>query len=218
MASSARASDAQIFSAAWERAWQDLGLTPAPNALPQLLAAHAGPDRHYHGLQHIAECLQWLEQLRPQIAQPAELALALCFHDAIYDPQAKDNERRSANWAQAVMQAAGAAPDALQRVDALVMATCHFQPAQAPLPADSAWMLDIDLSILGAPAARFAQYQAQIQAEYAWVPAADYALRRQAVLRSFLQRPAIYQTATMRARLEAQARQNLEQALALAIA
>ncbi|UXC19520.1 MULTISPECIES: hypothetical protein [Comamonas] len=55
--------EAQIFSAAWERAWQDLGLTPAPNALPQLLAAHAGPDRHYHGLQHIAECLQWLEQL-----------------------------------------------------------------------------------------------------------------------------------------------------------
>lgn len=154
----------------------------------------------------------------PQIAQPAELALALCFHDAIYDPQAKDNERRSANWAQAVMQAAGAAPDALQRVDALVMATCHFQPAQAPLPAESAWMLDIDLSILGAPGARFAQYQAQIQAEYAWVPAADYALRRQSVLRGFLQRPAIYQTATMRARLEAQARQNLEQALALAIA
>ena len=208
--------DAQIFSAAWDRAWQDLGLAPAIDALPQLLAAHAGPDRHYHGLQHIAECLQWLEQLRPQVAQPAELALALCFHDAIYNPQAKDNELRSAAWAQAVMQAAGAAPDAVQRVDALVMATCHFQPAQAQLPADSAWMLDIDLSILGAPAARFAQYQAQIQAEYAWVAPADYALRRQAVLRSFLQRPAIYQTATMQARLEAQARDNLQQALAVA--
>lgn len=208
--------DVQIFSAAWDGAWQDLGLTPATDALPQLLAAHAGPDRHYHGLQHIAECLQWLEQLRPQIAQPEELALVLCFHDAIYDPQAKDNELRSAGWAQAVMQSAGAEPDAVQQVDALVMATCHFLPAQAQLPADSAWMLDIDLSILGAPAARFAQYQAQIQAEYAWVPAADYALRRQAVLRGFLQRPAIYQTATMRARLEAQARQNLKQALARA--
>ncbi|MEJ5149118.1 HD domain-containing protein [Comamonas sp. MYb396] len=208
--------DAQIFSAAWDRAWQDLGLTPATDALPQLLAAHDGPDRHYHGLQHIAECLQWLEQLRPQVAQPAELALALCFHDAIYDPQAKDNELRSAQWAQAVLQSAGAEPDAVLRVDALIMSTCHFLPAQAQLPEDSAWMLDIDLSILGAPAARFAQYQAQIQAEYAWVPAADYALRRQAVLRSFLQRPAIYQTVTMQARLEAQARDNLQQALAVA--
>lgn len=216
MTSNTASNDAQIFSAAWDRAWQALGLPPAPDALPQLLAAHSGPDRHYHGLQHIAECLQWLEQLRPQVARPAELALALCFHDAIYDPQAKDNELRSAQWAQAVLQSAGAEPDAVQRVDALIMATCHFQPAQAQQPEDSAWMLDIDLSILGAPAARFAQYQAQIRAEYAWVPAADYALRRQAVLRSFLQRPAIYQTAAMQARLEAQARDNLQQALAAA--
>ena len=210
-----RFSDAQVFSAAWDRAWQDLGLAPpATDTLPQLLAAHSGPDRHYHGLQHIAECLQWLEQLRSLVARPAELALALCFHDAVYDPRAKDNELRSAEWAQAVLQAAGATADAVQRVHALIMATCHFQPAQAQLPEDGAWMLDIDLSILGASPARFAQYQAQIQAEYAWVPAADYALRRQAVLRSFLQRPAIYQTATMQAWLEAQARHNLQQSLA----
>lgn len=215
MASSTQASDAQVFSVAWDRAWQDLGLAPpATDALPQLLAAHSGPDRHYHGLQHIAECLQWLEQLRPLVAHPAELALALCFHDAVYNPRAKDNELRSAEWAQAVLQTAGATPDAAQRVHALIMATCHFQPAQAQQPEDGAWMLDIDLSILGASTARFAQYQAQIQAEYAWVPAADYALRRQAVLRSFLQRPAIYQTATMQAWLEAQARHNLQQSLA----
>lgn len=215
MASSTQAPDTQVFSAAWERAWQDLGLGyPTTDALPQLLAAHSRPDRHYHGLQHIAECLQWLEQLRPLVTRPAELALALCFHDAIYDPRAKDNELRSAEWAQAVLQSAGATHDAMQRVHALIMATCHFQPAQAQLPEDGAWMLDIDLSILGASAARFAQYQAQIEAEYAWVPAADYALRRQAVLRSFLQRPAIYRTTTMRARLEAQARHNLQQSLA----
>lgn len=215
MASSTQAPDTQVFSAAWERAWQDLGLGHSTtDALPQLLAAHSRPDRHYHGLQHIAECLQWLEQLRPLVTRPAELALALCFHDAIYDPRAKDNELRSAEWAQAVLQSAGATHEAMQRVHALIMATCHFQPAQAQLPEDGAWMLDIDLSILGASGARFAQYQAQIEAEYAWVPAADYALRRQAVLRSFLQRPAIYQTATMRARLEAQARHNLQQSLA----
>lgn len=216
MASSTQAPEpVQSLYAAWDRAWQDLGLAPpATDTLPQLLAAHSGPDRHYHGLQHIAECLQWLEQLRPLVARPAELALALCFHDAVYDPRAKDNELRSAEWAQAVLQAAGATADAVQRVHALIMATCHFQPAQAQLPEDGAWMLDIDLSILGASPARFAQYQAQIQAEYAWVPAADYALRRQAVLRSFLQRPAIYQTATMQAWLEAQARHNLLQSLA----
>lgn len=216
MASSIQAPDTQVFSAAWNRAWQDLGLAPpATDALPQLLAAHSGPDRHYHGLQHIAECLQWLEQLRPLVAHPAELTLALCFHDAVYAPRAKDNELRSAEWAQAVLQSAGATHEAMQRVHALILATCHFQPAQAQQPEDGAWMLDIDLSILGASTTRFAQYQAQIQAEYAWVvPAADYALRRQAVLRSFLQRPAIYQTATMQARLEVQARQNLQQSLA----
>lgn len=213
MAHNTQAADAAIFGAGWDEAWQDLGLAPPHGALPLLQQAHAGAERHYHSLQHIAECLQWLGQLRPQVTHPAELALALCFHDAVYNPQAKDNELRSAQWAQEVLQAAGAAPDAVQRVHALIMATCHFQVQQAPPAEDSAWMLDIDLAILGAPAARFAQYQAQIQSEYAWVPADDYALRRKAVLRNFLQRPAIYQTAPMQAWLEAQARHNLHQAL-----
>ena len=202
------------FTADWNWAWQQLGLTPPPDALPALLAVHSAPDRHYHSLQHIAECLAWAEQLRGQVTHPAELVLALCFHDAVYDTHAKDSEWQSAQWAQRVLQAAGAQAATVQRVDALIMATCHFQPTQTQPAEDQAWMLDIDLAILGAPPARFAEYEAQIRAEYAWVPQADYALRRQQVLRSFAQRATIYQTPAMQQRLEPQARRNLQQALA----
>ncbi len=210
---SGHANHRQTYIDGWNQACRQLGLQPQPGALQQLLDAHAAPDRHYHGLQHIAECLDWLATCQGQVAWPAELALALCFHDAVYDAQAKNNELRSAQWAVQVLQTAGAKAQAVERVRALIMATCHFQ-AQHGLPDEDAdWMLDIDLAILGADDARFAEYEAQIRAEYAWVPALLYTQKRAAVLRSFLQRPALYQTPHFHALLEKPARRNLRRAL-----
>ena len=88
-----------------------------------------------------------------------------------------------------------------------------WQPQQGLPAEDTDWMLDIDLAILGAEDARFAEYEAQIQAEYAWVPAPLYAQKRAAVLRGFLQRPALYQTPHFHALLEKPARRNLRRAL-----
>ena len=74
-------------------------------------------------------------------------------------------------------------------------------------------LVDIDLAILGAPAARFAEYTQQISAEYAWVPSEVYAVKRRAVLLGFLDREQIYTTPAVAQRLEERARANLAKAI-----
>ena len=79
---------------------------------------------------------------------------------------------------------------------------------------DARLLVDIDLAILGADPERFAEYDAQVRAEYAWVPWPIYGIKRKQVLQGFLQRQAIYATPYFHARLEQQARANLRQAVA----
>jgi predicted metal-dependent HD superfamily phosphohydrolase len=91
------------------------------------------------------------------------------------------------------------------------MATRH--DAQ-PDGTDARLVVDIDLAILGAPPARFAEYERQIRIEYAHVPSELFEPRRREVLSGFLARDPIYLTASMRAQLEQVAHSNLAQAIA----
>ncbi|VTU24417.1 HD domain-containing protein [Variovorax sp. RA8] len=196
---------------AWADAWDVLGVE-APDAalLDALLAHYSEPHRAYHTLQHLDECLESLALERSHARRPAEIALALWFHDAIYDIHRHDNEERSADWAQQALRDAGVEADAVQRVHALVLATRHqAQPEEA----DARLLVDIDLSILGAPAPRFAEYEQQIRFEYAHVPPGVFEPRRRQILGSFLARDPLYLTPSIRARLEAQARVNLQRAI-----
>lgn len=91
------------------------------------------------------------------------------------------------------------------------MATARHE---ASANCDTALVIDIDLAILGAAPARFAQYEQQVRAEYAAVPPDLYKMKRREVLMRFLARPALYATPALRVRLEAQARMNLGRAVA----
>lgn len=196
--------------ARWLATWAALNLAPPAGLCEQLLRAWDEPQRHYHTQQHLTECLTLFDTLRIHAEQPADIELALWFHDAIYDVQAHDNEARSAHWASEALAAGGVDPARCQRVHDLIMATCHTALPASP---DQALLVDIDLAILGAPAARFAEYTRQIGAEYAWVPPQVYAVKRRAVLQGFLDREPIYTTPAVEQRLEQQARDNLAKAI-----
>ena len=156
--------------------------------------------------QHLRECLSVLEPALDLALHPGEVELALWFHDAVYDPKGKDNEARSADWACQALAQAGADAAVQQRVRVLIMATCHDAEPTDP---DARLLVDIDLAILGAEPARFAEYDAQVRAEYRWVPGWLYRRKRKQVLAGFLARPAIYGTERFRERLEGRARENL---------
>lgn len=192
--------------AAWQRPLRELGAAADDSLHARLVAAWSEPQRHYHTLQHLDECLALFEEARDAAPHPAEVSLALWFHDAVYDPRRHDNEQRSADWARESLLAAGVPAAAADRVHALVMATRHDAE---PAGADAQLLVDIDLAILGAPRARFDEYEQQVGLEYAHVPAADRRIGRGRILRAFLARPAIYSTPLFRARFEAAARDNL---------
>jgi predicted metal-dependent HD superfamily phosphohydrolase len=196
----------------WYRAWQGLAAQGDGASLRDALRqAYAEPQRYYHTQQHLRECLALFAQLESLAQRPAELAMALWFHDAIYDPQAHDNELRSADWAAQSLQQNGVAAEAVQRIQHLVLITQH---SALPLEADACLLVDIDLSILAAAPARFAEYETQIRAEYAFVPDALFRQKRQAVLQGFANRAQIYSTDYGQQHFEAAAKANLQRAIA----
>ena len=199
---------------AWQRLWGELGAGEVPRGLyNQLVAAYSERHRSYHTLQHLRECLAHFEAASALARRPAEVEAALWFHDAIYDPKARDNEERSADWAASSILAADCEASIAERVRQLVLATDGHAASDDP---DTQFLLDVDLAILGAAPARFAEYERQVRAEYAHVPEAEFRTGRAQVLARFLARPRIYLTPSFREALEERARANLQHALAAA--
>ncbi|MBL8578900.1 MAG: hypothetical protein JNK47_16885 [Mesorhizobium sp.] len=180
----------------------------------ELSALYRQHDRHYHGLGHIEALLRLLGENRSEFADPEAVEAAIWFHDAIYDSQRADNEAKSA--ALAAERLADTFEFArLSRILAMIEATATHALPDLPGKAgrDAALFLDMDLSILGAPADVFDAYEAAIRREYAWVDEAAWQTGRAAVLRKFADRPAIFHSALFRKRYEAAARANIERSL-----
>jgi predicted metal-dependent HD superfamily phosphohydrolase len=195
----------------WRDAWQSLGgEPPGEDVRESILAAYDEPHRAYHTREHLAECFELLDLVRDECVRPGEVTLALYFHDAIYDPRARDNEARSSDWLDRVAQGACVPDDARRRLRALIMATCHDAVPDEP---DAIALVDVDLGILGASPERFDQYEVQIRREYRHVPGFFFRRARRKILRQFLDRVPLYRTRALFAARERQARINLSRAL-----
>jgi predicted metal-dependent HD superfamily phosphohydrolase len=195
----------------WESTWQRLAPGAPPAGLfDDLERRYREAHRHYHTLQHLEECFAALDALRPGGTDVTAVELALWFHDAIYDVHRHDNEERSAAWAASSLVRAGVPQTMVDKVASLILATRHHDPCPDP---DACLLADADLAILGAPPARFREYERQIRAEYAHVPEPVFAQKRRQILEDFLRRPVLFVTPAFNAWYERQARHNLAEAL-----
>jgi predicted metal-dependent HD superfamily phosphohydrolase len=197
----------------WSQTWEALDRPAPPGLIEGLVSAYGEPHRAYHTLQHLSECFGQLDGCPTDPVAAGLLELALWFHDAIYDTKAADNEAQSAVWAHSALACLPA--DDVAIIEQLILVTKHDA---TPASADEELLLDIDLSILGTPEARFAEYETQVRQEYAWVPEAAYRTGRAKILREFQERPVIYHTSHFRDALENQARLNLASSLASLVA
>jgi predicted metal-dependent HD superfamily phosphohydrolase len=183
-------------------------------ALDELLARHRQPHRRYHTATHVMWVLRHIDDLaaaNTPVDLDAVRAAAL-FHDAVYDPRSTTNEHDSAGLARRVLADCGWEPARVDRVAALIELTAGHVAPDTDLGADI--LLDADLAILGAEPADYRSYVTGVRAEYAHVDDDAWRVGRAAVLRSFLERPAIYRTTSMQAARERRARANLSAELA----
>lgn len=196
----------------WRATWEGLGAGACDDRLYwEIVEQYTDPGRRYHTMQHLDECFARFGEVRTLAEHPHEIELALWFHDAVYDVRKQDNEERSAAWARDVAVSSGLAPAVADRVHALVMATKHDA---MPETADGKLMVDVDLSILAAPAERFDEYERQVRDEYSWVPGFLFRRKRREILEAFLSRPHLFNTEHFRGRYESLGRANLERSIA----
>lgn len=203
----------------WNTLCHRLEIESDQQELQRLYNAYSEPQRAYHTLQHLEECLQHLDNyqlLHPNpndtnddVPDYALVEIALWYHDAIYQPIAQHNERNSAQWAIDFLSRSGANTTVCEQVDSLIMATCHQQEHQQNEDHNQQLLVDIDLAILGTNRERFQEYEQQVREEYKGVRRFIYRKKRRAVLQSFLALPRIYNTQWFYAHFEQQARQNL---------
>jgi predicted metal-dependent HD superfamily phosphohydrolase len=173
-----------------------------------LIAAYAAPNRHYHNLAHIEDCLDKLARVNGLSAAEREiLTEAIWWHDVVYDATRSDNEELSAQLAEQHVAA-----DIRQEVGRLVRLTKTHQVE----PSDKlgAILISIDLSILAADPSRYDAYAAAIRKEFVHVPDDAYRAGRADVLRRFAARPVIFPDAAFAVTCEAKARENLARELA----
>jgi predicted metal-dependent HD superfamily phosphohydrolase len=191
----------------WRDLWVQAGL-PIPHRLgADLIRAWQEPHRHYHTPEHLIECLRLLDEHGADF----EVEQSLWFHDAFQDPRRSDNEEASAQWAERELPACGVAPEAVVRIGAMIRATAGHAVAA---DAQQALLLDLDLAILGATPKRFAAYERQIRAEYAWVPEPLYRTDRRKILQKFATMVPLFRTEAFQTRFTAAAHRNLTQAIA----
>ncbi len=192
----------------WQRTWQLVEAEAPAGLLDELIAVYGESHRAYHTTEHLAECFRHLDASPARPSDPGALALAIWFHDAIYDTKASDSEARSAAWAKRALTCIG--PARSEVVEQHVLVTAH---TGVPSDDDQRLLLDIDLSILGAPTERFREYEDQIRREYEWVPEDAYRSARSRILSQFEERSRLYHTEYFFDRLEERARQNLRHSL-----
>ena len=71
------------FHAHWQHFAVDLQLDPTQrdNLYAKLLQAYSEPQRAYHTLQHLVECLDLFQTVRDQLNDSMAVELAIWFHE-----------------------------------------------------------------------------------------------------------------------------------------
>jgi len=165
--------------------------------------SYAEPHRRYHTLSHIVEMLACFEQSEALASDYTAIALAVWFHDIVYEvgKEPGDNELASAALLESV--ATGTSVDAASRF------IKHSASHDITTDGDTRLFCDLDLYRLGAPYDTYVRHSQNIRHEYSYLSEAEWRQGRCGFLRKILARPQIFQTEFWHTRCERQARSNI---------
>lgn len=199
--------------AAWAEASAGVGAQHDESLLVEVVQRYDEPHREYHGLAHLAHVVSVVSSMQDLCEDFASTVIAAFFHDVVYVIGRSDNETASAQFAGEHLRRLGAEPDAIAKVEVMIVATDdHVVPNGAP--ADTAVLLDADLAILGTDTETYDHYVERVRREYAAIPDDAWRVGRAAVLESFLRRDRIFLTPRGH-EWEVPARSNLQRELSI---
>ncbi len=184
------------------------GLNVAEYSL--FVAQYSEPQRHYHSLDHVEDCLLKCEEVENFINDLKPVQTAILFHDYYYDPKRNDNEEKSADYTFNLLKNNSFPEEFCIQVKELINLTKH---PSVPKTADEEYLLDIDLSILGSPPETYHIYEDNIRQEYMHVPKVVFSFGRKKLLKKFLNQERIYYSEYFHKTLEEQSRENLKWAI-----
>jgi predicted metal-dependent HD superfamily phosphohydrolase len=174
-----------------------------------LINLYEYPKRPYHNWGHVQACLIELDTYPiPEDGFFKDLiAIAIYYHDCIYDPKKDNNEEMSAIRAFIDLTALGFTTSHAQYIYDLIMLTrhkdtCNFLSGQV--------LMDIDMAILGKNPVTFIVYEQSIGQEYLFLPRDEYRSGRIKFLQSLIDKEFIYQTEYFRDKYEKTARENIQ--------
>lgn len=180
--------------------------------IDRLVDLYSEQHRHYHTTNHLAAIFDLLNAVEDEpgfraSANSPALILAIWYHDAIYDPQAKDNEAQSAALARTDLTELGVGAKIIERTCTLIEATQAHTGDGAD---DANLMLDLDLAVLGGEEEAYASYLRGIRSEYRHIPEPIYRKARDGYLQGWLALDQIFKTPCFHQRFETQARKNIQ--------
>jgi len=194
----------------WEALMSALKFEASFGCYDALYAAYSERHRFYHTVKHIDAMLGHFDVVKDLAERPAELELAIWFHDAIYKVFSKRNELDSAVWAKEFSLSNGYEEEGAERVYSLIMATLHNG---VPQDKDQKLIVDIDLTILGSSPEVYDEFERNVRREYKMVPSFIYRKKRKELLRSFLNKASIYNFDYFKNKYENIARHNINRAI-----
>ncbi len=179
------------------------------NTWQQIQQHYTEDNRAYHNLTHINNMLQEAAKFDQKITDKEVVLFAIWFHDIIYDPLSKTNEKDSAELAKKILSQTNLSPERIQKCYDLILLTVKHQP-EATAHLDDKLLVDFDLEILSRDWANYKIYSEQVRKEYWMYPAPLFKSGRKKAMGKFLERSSIYQTPFYRETKEAKARENIK--------
>ncbi|MDR4891146.1 MULTISPECIES: HD domain-containing protein [unclassified Chryseobacterium] len=168
--------------------------------------------RYYHNLFHLENMFQELEAVKANISDFTAVSFSVFYHDIIYDATSKSNEEKSAVKAEKRLSELHVNKDKISIISEQILATKSHQQSNH---ADTNYLLDADLSVLGKDFKTYMEYTQNIRREYSIYPDFLYQPGRKKVLKHFLELESIFKTEYFKEKYETQAKENIAAELRL---
>lgn len=190
----------------------------ADETFTALVKSYSEPHRKYHTLAHLEQCFDAADRIVPYKAgsdknhEHTVFSLSIWYHDYVYFTQNHGNEELSVAAFQDRAFILDLDRSVVEEVSRAILLTKHNDSVEVGTEVE-AFVLDTDLSILGADQKTFENYEQQIREEYATIPTGIFWTKRLEILERFVTKQSIYLTKVFRETFETQARVNLARAM-----